>query len=262
MTGIVLVTGGARGIGRAVVERLLQDGWTVALTYVPGVEPPEPLESSFAGKSVTLHPLDLRSSSSVADCLAEVAARHGGIDALVNNAAVGTATVAAFTEDEAQRDGVMLAINATGTLSMCRGFLALQGTTGAARKIVNLSSVGGGIAAFPGFSLADGMSKSAVAHLTRQLAAELVHQPVDVFAICPGATNTEMFRQSTLNQMAPDTRASFVKSLPKSRLIQPTEIATIAAFLCSPSSTVLHGAVIDASMGLGVRPGLISETRH
>jgi NAD(P)-dependent dehydrogenase (short-subunit alcohol dehydrogenase family) len=262
MNGIALVTGGARGIGRAIVDRLLQDGWAVALTHVPGVEPPEPLEAAFAGASVTLHPLDLRSSASIAACLADVATRHGGIDALVNNAAVGTATVAAFTEDEDQRDGVMLAINATGTLSMCRGFLALRGTTGTARKIVNLSSVGGGIAAFPGFSLADGMSKSAVAHLTRQLAAELVHQPIDVFAICPGATDTEMFRQSTLNQMTPEDRARFVTGLPKGRLIQPDEIASIAAFLCSPASTVLHGAVIDASMGLGVRPGLISETRH
>lgn len=45
-------------------------------------------------------------------------------------------------------------------------------------------------------------------------------------------------------------------------MIQPEEIATLVAFLVSPASTVLHGAVIDASMGLGVRPGLISETRH
>jgi NAD(P)-dependent dehydrogenase (short-subunit alcohol dehydrogenase family) len=262
MSGIALVTGSARGIGRAIVERLLQDGWTVAQTHVPGVEPPEPILAAYAGQTTTLHPLDLRSPDSMAACIAEVVARHGGIDALVNNAAVGTATVAAFAESEDQRDGLMLAINATGTLSMCRRFLATQGTTGAPRKIVNLSSVGGGIAAFPGFSLADGMSKSAVAHLTRQLAAELVHQPVDIFAICPGATDTEMFRQSTLNQMTPDDRARFVAGLPKGRLIQPTEIATLAAFLLSPASTVVHGAVIDASMGLGVRPGLISETRH
>lgn len=262
MTGIALVTGGARGIGRAIVDRLLLDGWTVAVTFLPDAEPMEPLKAAIAGKRATLHPLDLRSSASIAACLKEVAARHGGIDALVNNAAVGTATVAALAESEDQHDGLMLAINATGTLSMCRGFLATSGNSGSDRKIVNLSSVGGGIAAFPGFSLADGMSKSAVAHLTRQLAAELVHQPVDVFAICPGATDTEMFRQSTLNRMPPDDRARFIAGLPKGRLIQPAEIATLAAFLCSPLSTVLHGAVIDASMGLGVRPGLISETRH
>jgi NAD(P)-dependent dehydrogenase (short-subunit alcohol dehydrogenase family) len=262
MAGIALVTGGARGIGRATVERLLQAGWTVALTHVPEVEEPDPILDALQGKSISLHPLDLRSPASIRACLADVIARHGGIDAVVNNAAVGTATVAAFAETEDQRDGLMLAINAAGTLAMCRGFLAANGTGNGPRKIVNLSSVGGGIAAFPGFSLADGMSKAAVAHLTRQLAAETVHQPVDVFAVCPGATDTEMFRQSTLNHLSPEERTRFIAGLPKGRLIQPAEIAELVAFLLSPASTILHGAVIDASMGLGVRPGLVSETRH
>lgn len=260
--GIALVTGAGRGIGRAIALRLLADGWTVALTYLDGVESPDTLAKGLEGQPASYHPLDLRSTTSTRACLAGVADRHGGIDALVNNAAVGTATVAAMAATVEDQDSVMLAINAAGTLAMCRGFLALTGSGLAARKIVNLSSVGGGIAAFPGFSLADGMSKAAVAHLTRQLAAETVHQPVDVFAICPGATDTEMFRQSTLNQMSPEDRARFIAGLPKGRLIQPEEIATLAAFILSPTSTLMHGAVIDASMGLGVRPGLISETRH
>ena len=237
-------------------------GWTVALTYLDGVERPEPLAEALQGQPATLHPLDLRSTASIRACLAGVQARHGGIDALVNNAAVGTATVAAMADTDEDRDAVMLAINAAGTLAMCRGFLAMTGTGTAARKIVNLSSVGGGIATFPGFSLADGMSKAAVAQLTRQLAAETVHQPVDIFAICPGATDTEMFRQSTLNHLSAEDRARVIAGLPKGRLIQPEEVATVAAFLLSPASTLMHGAVIDASMGLGVRPGLISETRH
>lgn len=263
---VALVTGGARGIGRAIATRLLTDGWIVALTYLDGVENPETLAKEHEGQPASFHPLDLRSTASIRACLAGVAARHGGIDAVVNNAAVGTATVAAMAATIEDQDAVMLAINAAGTLAMCRGFLATTGTaTGIAtgpRKMVNLSSVGGGVAAFPGFSLADGMSKSAVAHLTRQLAAETVHQPVDIFAICPGATDTEMFRQSTLNPMPPEDRSRFIAGLPKGRLIQPEEIATLAAFLLSPASTLMHGAVIDASMGLGVRPGLISETRH
>lgn len=260
--GVALVTGASRGIGNAIALRLLAEGWTVALTYLDGVETPDTIAKGFAGQPATLHPLDLRSTASIRACLADVIARHGGIDALVNNAAVGSATVAAMADTVEDQDAAMLAINAAGTLAMCRGFLAAKGTATAARKIVNLSSVGGGIAAFPGFSLADGMSKAAVAHLTRQLAAETVHQPVDVFAICPGATDTEMFRQSTLNHLAPEDRARFVAGLPKGRLIQPEEIATLAAFLLSPASTLMHGAVIDASMGLGTRPGLVSETRH
>ena len=103
------------------------------------------------------------------------------------------------------------------------------------------------------------MSKSAIAFLTRQLAAETVHSNIDVFAVCPGATNTPMFDASTLSQMTNTEKDVFLKQLPKNRLIEPSEIAGIVHFLASPAARVLHGAVIDASMGLGVRPGLMSE---
>lgn len=100
-------------------------------------------------------------------------------------------------------------------------------------KLVSISSVGGGMAAFPHFRLADGMSKAAVAFMTRQIAAEHVFTPLDVFAICPGATNTGMFQASTLNAMTDAERAAFIDRLPKQRLIEPPEIAELIAF-CSP----------------------------
>lgn len=259
---VALVTGGWRGIGRAVVDRLRTDGARVCFTYLEGIEPLDQIAALCAADPLlSACPLDLRDTASVRACLARVAADNGGIDILVNNAAVGSATVAGFSSDPSEQDTLMLQINAVGTLAMCRGFLALA-ATGRPRKIINLSSVGGGVAVFPGFSLSDGMSKAAVAHLTRQLAAEQVQTNVDVFAVCPGATNTAMFQQSTLNHLTAPERAQFLSGLPKGRLIEPEEIATIVAFLAGPHSTVMHGAVIDASMGLGVRPGLMSETRH
>ena len=102
------------------------------------------------------------------------------------------------------------------------------------------------------------MSKAAVAHLTRQLAAELVDSPIDVFALCPGATDTPMFRSSTLDPLGTVERDAFVAALPKGRLIDPAEIAQLIVFLASQYSAPLHGAVVDASMGLGVRPGRIT----
>lgn len=258
---VVLVTGGWRGIGRACVNRLRHEGWRVAFSFVPGIEPEADiarLVANDAGLFAT--PLDLRDSAQPARAVAAVTAHWGGIDALVNNAAVGSATVACVASGQAAQDALMLTINAVGTLAMCRAFLeAPPGRAKGVRKLVNIASVGGGIASFPGFSLSDGMSKAAVAHLTRQLAAEQMQPGVDVFALCPGATDTEMFRQSTLNAMTPPQRAAFLKQLPKERLIDPAEIAEIVAFLAGPDSGVLHGAVIDASMGLGVRPGRMSE---
>ena len=70
------------------------------------------------------------------------------------------------------------------------------------------------------------------------------------------------FQASTLDHLTPQQRAEFTGSLPKQRLIAPEEIANIIVFLASGYSTPLHGAVIDASMGLGVRPGLITERAH
>jgi NAD(P)-dependent dehydrogenase (short-subunit alcohol dehydrogenase family) len=258
LTGhIALVTGGAGGIGRATVERLAAYGATVGLTCVEGVEDPATVRASFGNLPVTVHPLDLRHASSIRRCMAMVAETHGRIDVLVNNAAVGSATVAAFSDDPETQDSLMLAINADGTLKMCQHFMALPGGPG--RKLINISSVGGGITAFPGFRLSDGMSKAAVAFLTRQLAAEAVHAEMDVFAICPGATNTPMFHASTLSKLSPVELTAFLARLPKGRLIEPSEIAALVHFLASPLSRVLHGAVLDASMGLGSRPGLMSE---
>lgn len=258
LTGrVCLVTGGTGGIGRATVNRLAAYGATVALTCVEGVEDPQAAQASFAGLAVTVHPLDLRDADSIRRCMAGVVATHGHLDVLVNNAAVGSATVAAFSDDPETQDSLMLAINADGTLKMCQQFLSLPDKEG--RKLINISSVGGGITAFPGFRLSDGMSKAAVAFLTRQLAAEAVHTAVDVFAICPGATDTPMFQASTLAKLTSAERAAFLARLPKGRLIDPAEIAALVHFLASPASRVLHGAVLDASMGLGSRPGLMSE---
>jgi NAD(P)-dependent dehydrogenase (short-subunit alcohol dehydrogenase family) len=71
-----------------------------------------------------------------------------------------------------------------------------------------------------------------------------------------------MFQRSTLYALGPDERAACVARLPKQRMIEPQEIANLVVFLASGYSTVLHGAVIDASMGLGVRPGLMTEFGH
>lgn len=125
--------------------------------------------------------------------------------------------------------------------------------------MILMSSVGGGVAAFPYFSLSDGMSKSAVSFLGRQLSTENVHTPIDVFVVCPGATETPMFTASTLAPMTPERREEFVAHQAKGRLIQPEDIAWVLYQLLQEESTVLHGCNLDASMGLGVRPGIMTE---
>jgi NAD(P)-dependent dehydrogenase (short-subunit alcohol dehydrogenase family) len=263
---IAFVTGGMGGIGRATVLSLKAHGTKVAFTYAQGHESEDEVQSIVSRDPEYLfaHPLDLRSIDSIKDAFAKAIERWGRVDILVNNAAVGTATVKNYAEDLNEQDSAMLLINADGTLKVCQTFLSVMRKylKKDSLKIINISSVGGGIQTFPGFRLSDGMSKAAVAFLMRQLAAELVNTKVDVFALCPGATNTKMFQESTLNNMKAKERKAFIKSLPKQRLIEPEEIADLIMFLASGYSTPLHGAVIDASMGLGVRPGLITERGH
>jgi NAD(P)-dependent dehydrogenase (short-subunit alcohol dehydrogenase family) len=259
---VAVVTGGLGGIGRECVVALLAHGANVAFTYVEGQETSDDFATLLAEKPehLSAHILDLQSNISIRQCLSDAKSKWGRVDILINNAAVGSATVSAFSDDAAGQDTAMLNINADGVLKTCQAYLELmQDDIGDfPLKIINLSSVGGGIGVFPGFRLSDGMSKAAVAHLTRQLAAELTDRMIDVFAICPGATNTKMFQSSTLDPMSPGQRDDFVRALPKHRLIEPSEIANIIVFLASTYSTPLHGAVLDASMGLGVHPGLIT----
>jgi hypothetical protein len=177
----------------------------------------------------------------------------------VNNAAVGTKTVERYVQDSAQeRDAAVLQINGTGPLWLIGQVLPGMIERGYS-KIINIASVGGGVAVFPGFGIADGMSKAAIAYLTRHLAADLAHHPVAVYAVCPGAVDTDMLRASTLSAQTPSQPEALITGLPQHRLICPEEIAEIVWWLSTDQACVLSGAVIDASMGLGVHPGLLTE---
>ncbi len=216
---VAFVTGGLGGIGRACVESLVAHGTLVAFTYAGGHDAADAVGElvATAPDQLSAHALDLRFDASIRRSLSEARDRWGAIDILINNAAVGTATVATYADSAAEQDSAMLAINADGTLKMCQAFVEINAarTVDGALKLINISSVGGGVAVFPGFRLSDGMSKAAVAFLTRQLAAELTDSMIDVFAVCPGATNTAMFQASTLKPMSQERREAFVASMPK-----------------------------------------------
>jgi NAD(P)-dependent dehydrogenase (short-subunit alcohol dehydrogenase family) len=252
----VLVTGGSSGIGSALVRAFADAGYGVTFTYHHGKAAADDLASELEEHGVRALPLDLADPSSHDQLLA---ALSRPIDVLINNAGLGSKTVSRLANDPREQERLLLHVNATGTLWLTQAVLPSMLDRGSG-TIILISSVGGGITAFPGFRLADGMSKAAIAHLGRQLAAELAPEPIDVFVVCPGATDTPMFHASTLAGMDDDERARFEASLAGGRMIHPREIADLCLYLCTPAGRVLRGAVLDASLGLGVRPGLITET--
>jgi NAD(P)-dependent dehydrogenase (short-subunit alcohol dehydrogenase family) len=251
----VLITGGSSGVGREAVRRFARGGDTVWFTYLSGPDRARALVEELAAEGVHVGAFEL--SQGDWDSHERLfAALPGPVDVLVNNAAAGSKTVEHYEPGPAhQRAMALHQINSVGPLWLSQRCLAAMADRGYG-KIVNVSSVGGGVAALPYFDLADGMSKAALVHLTRQLAVELVHSPVDVFGVCPGAVETAMLTASVLGRLSGPARAAFEARLPKGRLIKAQEVADVIWWLCTDQARILHGAVIDASMGLGLAPGL------
>jgi len=258
---VAIVTGGSQGIGAATAFALGQAGASVALTYnrseSRAMEVVEKI-GKIGSKAIAL-PLDLQDRASIDGMVSGTMEQFGRIDILVNNAAVGSASVAHYADPE-KLDQAMVEINTLGVLFCTQAVIPIMVEQNYG-KIINVSSVGGGVTVFPKFKASDGMSKCAVAFLSRQIVADYPHHRIDAFSICPGVVNTRMFRESTLDHLSPEEREAFISLLPMARLIEPEEIATLILFLCSPAAVVCRGAVIDASLGLGVRPGLISEEK-
>ncbi|WP_026424640.1 SDR family NAD(P)-dependent oxidoreductase [Actinokineospora inagensis] len=253
----VLVTGGSSGIGAALVARFAAAGDRVWFTYRSGRERAGRIaaELTAAGHEVAAFEFEQGDWVSHQRLAAEL---PGPVDVLVNNAAVGSETVRRQVDGgEAELAAVFLKVNSVGPLWLVDQVLPDMLRRGHG-VIVNIASVGGGVATFPGFHIADGMSKAALAYLTRHLAAELTHQPVRVAAVCPGAVDTEMLRASTLDKLTDQGRAELCARLPGGRLIEPAEVAELVHWLTTPAAALMHGAVLDASMGLGVHPGLLS----
>lgn len=258
---VAIVTGGSQGIGAATAQVLGEAGATVVLTYNRSESRARDVAAKIeaAGSRALVLAADMQSKESIDRLVARTLEEFGRIDILVNNAAVGSASVAHYAEPGAQ-DEAMFTINTLGTLICTQAVLPVMERQGRG-KIINISSVGGGITVFPGFTPADEMSKCAVGFLSRQIVADHPFEAIDAFSVCPGAVNTRMFQESTLNHLSAEEREAFISHLPLRRLIEPEEIAALILFLCTPAGSVCRGAVIDASLGLGARPGLVSEMK-
>lgn len=254
----VLITGGSSGIGRACVTRFGDGGDRVWFTYRSGRERARQIvaDLSAAGAQVEAFEFDQGDWASHQRLVANL---PGPVDVLINNAAVGSRTVEQYVAgSDADRTAAFLHINSVGPLWLIQQLLPGMIERGYG-KVINIASVGGGIAVFPGFHVADGMSKAALTYLTRHLAAELAHEPVDMFAVCPGAVETAMLEASTLSGLSAEERCALEARLPGGRLLRPEEVAAVVWWLAGRDAVLLHGAVIDASMGLGVHPGLLSS---
>lgn len=255
----ILLTGGTQGIGASAVHLLAKKNYEIHITYRSSSKIADQFCAQYPGQ-VFAYQLDQGDPQAIEN--ASFLTEHSW-DGIIFNAALGSATVKEYSHGSdklgAVNDEAMFKVNALGPLWIYKKVQDNLLKRTKSSKLIIVSSVGGGIAAFPYFTLSDGMSKAAISFFGKQLAAENTHTLIDVFVICPGATETPMFKASTLDPMTPEQRQQFEQQQAKKRLIQPEEIAYWLEKLLHEESTVLHGASIDATMGLGSRPGIITE---
>ncbi|MFB9707058.1 SDR family oxidoreductase [Streptosporangium sandarakinum] len=238
-----VVTGGSRGIGRAVVERLTDDGATVVFSYVADERAARQVEEACGGRAVAVR-ADAADPDQVERLFAAAdevfAARSAGpLWALVNNAGVIDHTpIDELTPEVFER---VMAVNGRGAFFSVRAAARRMADGG---RIVTVSSVGTAWPS-PGESVY-AASKAAVEQLTRVASRELGRRGITVNTVSPGPTDTDMLRAGS----PPEAVAGVAHMTALGRVGRPADIAAVVALLLSPDAAWLTGQNLTADGGL------------
>jgi len=245
----VVVTGGGRGIGRAIALAFAQPGHVVAIAARTPAEV-ERTAGEIAAKGA--HPvavvMDVTDETSVAAGFSAIRAIAPAINVVVNNAGAGGGQTVQTTDTASWRR--ILDTNVLGTFLVTRQALPMLAEGG---RIINMSSVLGRFGV-PGYT-AYCASKHAVIGFTRALALELTARQITVNAICPGWVETDMAVQGMKNgATATGTtyeafRSRALGAVPIGRIIQPDEVASLVTFLASPQAAAITGQTYNICGG-------------
>ena len=235
----VLVTGGSRGIGRAIALRFARDGAKrVAIGYLRNDKAAE--ETAEELRAAGTEPVLVRGNITSSRVLDEVAAL-GPLDALVHNAASGVLRDALDTEEK--HWDWTLGANARALLALAK---VAAPSMPAGSSIVGISSLGS-VRVLPGYTLV-GVSKAALEALVRYLAVELAPSGIRVNAVSGGVVETGALEHFPNRE----EMLAFGRANPAGRLVEPDDIAGAVAFLCSPDAEMVRGHVLVVDGGFSL----------
>ncbi len=238
-----LVTGGSRGIGRAIALKLASQGADIAVIYAAGAEKAQQVcdEIAAMGRRAAAFQCDVADFAQAKQTVAAVKAEFGGVDILVNNAGITRDGLLAMMK-ESDYDEVV-DTNLKGAFNFIRHCcpLMIKKRSG---KIINLTSVSGIIGNAGQANYA--ASKAGLIGLTKSTARELAARGICCNAIAPGFIATDMTKHEA------EADNPLIAQIPLGRMGTPEEIAELAAFLAGPTSDYITGQVIQIDGGLAM----------
>ncbi|MBI3756700.1 MAG: glucose 1-dehydrogenase [Deltaproteobacteria bacterium] len=243
---VVLVTGGGRGIGRAICLRLADEGAKVAIADLLETEAQQVVtEITTQGGQALALKTDVTQLDQVNACVQKVTDTWGQIDVLVNNA--GWDKLEPFVESKPETWEKVIAINLKGPISFCHAVIP-QMIARKAGKIISISSDAGRVGSTG--EAVYSACKAGLMGFSKTLARELARAKINVNVVCPGPTDTPLLKGVTGGSTGAKVIDAMTRAVPFRRLGQPEEIAAAVAFFASSDADFVTGQVLSVSGGL------------